>query len=109
MSWTSPQLAAVPSGSRQDWCCGLLEGVLPSTLAWQNLDRNWHDGVILTRIVSGVRHEAAMYRDRIHFLFLNIGHFLDHMFTLIFATVAALALTRACGLRYGDLFKYATP
>ena len=28
-----------------------------------------------------------------HFLFLNIGHFLDHLFTLIFATVAALALT----------------
>ena len=33
-------------------------------------------------------------RDRLHFLFLNIGHFLDHLFTLIFATVAALALTR---------------
>ena len=31
-----------------------------------------------------------MTRERIHFLFLNIGHFLDHLFTLIFATVAAL-------------------
>jgi MFS family permease len=50
-----------------------------------------------------------MYRDRIHFLFLNIGHFLDHMFTLIFATVAALALTREWGLHYSDLLKYATP
>ena len=50
-----------------------------------------------------------MVRDRIHFLFLNIGHFLDHMFTLIFATVAALALTREWGLSYGDLLKYATP
>ena len=50
-----------------------------------------------------------MYRDRIHFLFLNVGHFLDHMFTLIFATVAALALTREWGLSYGDLLKYATP
>ena len=30
-----------------------------------------------------------MTRDRIHFLFLNIGHYLDHLFTLIFATVAA--------------------
>lgn len=50
-----------------------------------------------------------MYRDRIHFLFLNIGHFLDHMFTLIFATVAALALTREWGLSYGDLLTYATP
>ena len=34
-----------------------------------------------------------MTRDRIHFLFLNIGHYLDHLFTLIFATVAALALS----------------
>jgi len=50
-----------------------------------------------------------MYRDRIHFLFLNIGHFLDHMFTLIFATVAALVLTREWGLSYGDLLTYATP
>ena len=42
-------------------------------------------------------------RDRVHFLLLNIGHFLDHMFTLIFATVAALALAvtpivgKSCG------------
>ena len=48
-------------------------------------------------------------RDRLHFLLLNIGHFLDHMFTLIFATVAALALSREWGLGYGDLLKYATP
>ncbi len=48
-------------------------------------------------------------RDRAHFLLLNIGHFLDHMFTLIFATVAALALSREWGLSYGDLLKYATP
>ena len=50
-----------------------------------------------------------MNRDRAHFLFLNIGHFLDHLFTLIFATVAALALSREWGLGYGDLLKYATP
>ena len=50
-----------------------------------------------------------MTRDRIHFLFLNIGHFLDHLFTLIFATVAALALSREWGLSYGELLKYATP
>ena len=50
-----------------------------------------------------------MNRDRIHFLFLNIGHYLDHMFTLIFATVAALALSREWGLSYGELLKYATP
>ena len=48
-------------------------------------------------------------RERLHFLLLNIGHFLDHLFTLIFATVAALALTREWGLGYADLLKYATP
>lgn len=50
-----------------------------------------------------------MTRDRIHFLFLNIGHFLDHLFTLIFATVAALALSREWNLSYGELLAYATP
>jgi MFS family permease len=50
-----------------------------------------------------------MNRDRTHFLFLNVGHYLDHMFTLIFATVAALALSREWGLSYGELLNYATP
>jgi len=50
-----------------------------------------------------------MNRDRLHFLFLNIGHFLDHLFTLVFASVAALALSREWSLGYGDLLKYATP
>jgi MFS family permease len=48
-------------------------------------------------------------RDRLHFLLLNMGHFLDHLFTLIFATVAALALHREWGLGYSDLLKYAAP
>ena len=55
------------------------------------------------------RGQAHMNRDRTHFLFLNVGHFLDHLFTLIFATVAALALSREWGLSYGELLKYATP
>ncbi|MEO1369529.1 MAG: MFS transporter, partial [Acidobacteriota bacterium] len=44
-----------------------------------------------------------------HFLFLNIGHFLDHYLMLIFATVAALVLTTEWGLTYADLIHYATP
>jgi MFS family permease len=48
-------------------------------------------------------------RERLHFLLLNVGHFLDHLFTLIFATVAALALHREWGLGYAELLKYATP
>lgn len=50
-----------------------------------------------------------MTRDRGYFLLLNIGHFLDHLFTLIFATVAALALYREWGVGYADLLVYATP
>jgi len=50
-----------------------------------------------------------MTRDRLHFFLLNIGHFLDHLFTLIFATVAALALSREWGLGYAELLRYATP
>ncbi|MFP6749606.1 MAG: MFS transporter [Alphaproteobacteria bacterium] len=50
-----------------------------------------------------------MARDRTYFLMLNIGHFLDHLFTLIFATVAALVLYREWGMGYGELIAYATP
>ena len=53
--------------------------------------------------------EEPLMRERLHFLLLNVGHFLDHLFTLIFATVAALALHREWGLGYADLLKYATP
>lgn len=48
-------------------------------------------------------------RDHLHFFLLNIGHFLDHLFTLIFATVAALALQREWGVGYAALLAYATP
>jgi len=51
----------------------------------------------------------AMSRDRAYFLLLNIGHFLDHLFMLIFATVAALALHREWGVGYAELLAYATP
>jgi MFS family permease len=50
-----------------------------------------------------------MTRDRLSFLFLNVGHFLDHLFMLVFATVAALALTREWGLSYAQLVPYAMP
>lgn len=51
----------------------------------------------------------AANRDRVHFLFLNVGHFIDHLIILVFATVAALALTREWGLSYAALIPYATP
>ena len=46
---------------------------------------------------------------RLHFAFLNLGHFLDHFFMLVFATVAALTLTSRWGMSYGELIPYATP
>ena len=50
-----------------------------------------------------------MSRDRVNFLFLNVGHFLDHLFMLIFATVAALRLAGEWGMSYAALIPYATP
>lgn len=46
--------------------------------------------------------------DRRHFLFLNIGHFLDHFFLLIFATAAALSLIHEWNFSYGELIPYST-
>ncbi|MFK7944587.1 MAG: MFS transporter [Paracoccaceae bacterium] len=48
-------------------------------------------------------------RDTQYFLLLNVGHFLDHYFMLIFATVAALALSGGWGMSYADLLIYGTP
>lgn len=42
-------------------------------------------------------------------VFINIGHFFDHFFLLIFATVAALALGSDWGISYAELIPYATP
>jgi len=53
--------------------------------------------------------QLSSSRDKSEFLFLNIGHFLDHFFMLIFATAAALRLTGEWGLSYAELIPYATP
>ena len=50
-----------------------------------------------------------MSRQRIDFLFLNLGHLFDHMFMLIFATVAALALATEWNVPYSELLLWATP
>ena len=50
-----------------------------------------------------------MTRDRISFLFINIGHFFDHLILLVFATAAALVLVHEWGLSYSELIPYATP
>ena len=53
--------------------------------------------------------DSSTMEDRKHFFFLNVGHFLDHLFMLIFATVAALALTKNWELGHFELIPYATP
>ena len=50
-----------------------------------------------------------MPRSQLNFLFLNVGHFLDHFFMLIFATAAALALVSKWNMSYAQLIPYATP
>ncbi len=52
---------------------------------------------------------CSMSRKQTEFLFLNMGHFLDHLFMLIFATVAALALIKDWNTSYAALVVLATP
>jgi len=50
-----------------------------------------------------------MQRHQVRFLYLNLGHFLDHLFMLVFASVAALRLNSEWGMSYAELIPYATP
>ena len=54
-------------------------------------------------------NSKALHQRRAGFLFLNLGHFLDHLLMLVFASVAALSLTREWGISYAGLIPYATP
>jgi MFS family permease len=49
-----------------------------------------------------------MSAQRLRFLFLNLGHFIDHLFMLIFAK-AAFDAGKAWGLGYDDMIVYGTP
>ncbi|MCY4488537.1 MAG: MFS transporter [Deltaproteobacteria bacterium] len=50
-----------------------------------------------------------MSGDRLNLGFLAAAHFLDHLFMLIFATVAALRLAHEWDMSYAALIPYATP
>ena len=50
-----------------------------------------------------------MQRSQVKFLYLNVGHFFDHLFMLIFASVAALRLNSEWNMSYAELVPYATP
>ncbi|MBC8451666.1 MAG: hypothetical protein H8D70_00405 [Rhodospirillaceae bacterium] len=47
-----------------------------------------------------------MKRENVNFFFLNVGHFMDHLFVLIFAT-AVIKLSVDWNLSYQDLLPYA--
>ncbi len=47
--------------------------------------------------------------NRVHFVFLNVGHFYVHLIMLVFAPVAALSLSHEWGVGYAELIPYATP
>ena len=49
-----------------------------------------------------------MKRENINFFFLNVGHFMDHLFVLIFAT-AVIKLAIDWDFSYQDLLPYAAP
>lgn len=53
--------------------------------------------------------DIAARKERLHISLLNTGHFFDHLTTLVFATVAAVALNREWGMSYAQLIAYATP
>ena len=48
-------------------------------------------------------------KNRLEFLFLNLGHLYDHLFILIYAAVAAFALPAVFDMSYAELIVYATP
>ncbi len=57
----------------------------------------------------GNPRDSSVQRSQAKFLLLNVGHYLDHYFMLIFATAAALRLTTEWNLSYAALIPYATP
>ena len=68
--------------------------------------KTWTAGLPETAALVDRRRRDA---HRTEFLFLNVGHFLGHLFLLVFATVAALRLTDESGMSYAALIPYATP
>jgi len=60
-------------------------------------------------MVAGSINGTPMQRHQVKFLYLNLGHFLDHLFMLVFASAAALHLNTEWGMSYAELIPYATP
>ena len=75
-------------------------------------DRNATPSAAKRRGSAGMHRRsnaAGVSPQAVDFLFLGVGHFLDHLFMLIFATVAALRLADEWGMSYAALIPYAMP
>ena len=59
-------------------------------------------------LVHRQKGTLEMKRENVNFFFLNVGHFMDHLFVLIFAT-AVIKLSVDWNLSYQDLLPYAAP
>ena len=69
----------------------------------------WYIDAFFITMVAGSIAGTFMQRNQVKFLYLNLGHFLDHLFMLVFASVAALRLNSEWGMSYAELIPYATP
>jgi len=69
----------------------------------------WYIDAFFITMVAGSIAGIFMQRNQVKFLYLNVGHFLDHLFMLVFASVAALRLNSEWGMSYAELIPYATP
>jgi len=69
----------------------------------------WYIDAFFITMVAGSIAGTFMQHNQVKFLYLNLGHFLDHLFMLVFASVAALRLNSEWGMSYAELIPYATP
>jgi heme/copper-type cytochrome/quinol oxidase subunit 4 len=66
--------------------------------------RNFRDrGGCAPGVPAAPGDPAVAANNRLEFLFLNLGHFYDHLLILIYATVAALVLPAAFDMSYAEL------
>ena len=63
----------------------------------------FHGNIIVSK---GMLH---LNKRQTRFLLLNLAHYLDHFFMLVFASAAALKLIHDWGMSYAELIPYATP
>src|SRR3546814_16565166 len=90
---------AVPAASQDSGTANSVRFALSDVLVQQDGQGGKRQGGAFARPAGP--SEKTM-RDRLNFLFLNLGHFLDHFFILVIATVV-LALGPQWGLAYAEL------